>query len=264
MLIKRGLFSLLGLAFLAMGAQLPARAQTVVPAAAAVDQPALASDLLLEQQPAEQPIAESVQSAAPAENLTAESLTAENPTAENLTAENPSEATDGMVSQRSQPVAEADALAFPADGAAVDIAQARRRTSGNASSPNFIGVGADFGTGSDTSLAVISKFALSDNVSVRPSVLIGNRFAALLPVTYDFSRYSTEVGSFQILPYAGAGVSYVDRNAGSNFGGLITAGVDVPLSRQFTGNVQANYAGIFSNDSNFGVTVGVGYSFGGL
>ncbi len=262
MSIKRGLFSVLGLALLAIGIQLPAKAQMTAPEAASVNQPAPGADLLLEEPQAQQPIAESAQSAAATPS--AENLTAENLTAENLTAENLDSTTTGLVSSRSQPATEADALAFPADGAAVDIAQARRRTSRSVNSANFIGVGADFGTGSGTSFAVISKFALSDNISVRPTVLVGSDFAALVPVTYEFSQYSTEVGSFQLRPYIGAGASYVDQSGGSDFGALVTAGVDVPLSRQFTGNVQANYAGIFSDDSNFGVTVGVGYNFGGL
>ncbi len=260
MSIKKGLFSVLGLALLVTGIQLPAEAQMTAPEAASINQPTISSDLLLEKQQTQQSIAGSAQGAASFENLAAE----------NLAAENLDGTTDGIVSQQSQPATEADALDFPADGAAVDIAQARRRTSSNISSSNFIGVGADFGTaGSDISFAVISKFALSEQVSVRPAVLIGDDFAVLVPVTYEFSQYSAEVGSFQILPYVGAGVSYVDQgdvdqSGGSEFGGLISAGVDVPISQQFTGNVQANYAGIFSDNSNFGVTVGVGYNFGGL
>ncbi len=264
MFIQKRFFSLLGLALLVVGVQLPAVAQATVSEAASANQLILSSDLPLEGQLVEQSIAEPIQSAAPAESPAATALIAENLTAENLTAESLGETRDAVVGQPLQPVTEADALAFPADGAAVEIAQVRRRTTGNFSSDNFIGVGADFGTGNNTSFAVISKFALSESLSIRPTVLVGNDFGALVPVTYEFNRFSTDVGGFQVRPYVGAGASYIDQSGGSDFGALITAGVDVPFSRQFTGNVQANYAGVFSNDSNFGVTVGVGYNFGGL
>lgn len=154
----------------------------------------------------------------------------------------------------------------------VELAQARRRTRNSAAARrgggNFVGIGADFGYADDVSFAVISKISLSQQVALRPSVLIGDNFSVLLPVTYEFSRFSTDVGSgFQIRPYAGVGASYVDGNDDNdsddeNFNVLLAAGADVPLSRRFTLNAQANL-GLF-NDTDFGVTVGVGYNFGGL
>ena len=124
----------------------------------------------------------------------------------------------------------------------IELAQARRRTRGGASSQNFIGV--------------------SEQVALRPSVLIGDDFAVLVPLTYEFQ--STGLDSFQVSPYAGIGASYIEDNNNNNnseFGMLISAGVDVPISRRFTLNGQLNYAGIFSDSSNFGGTVGIGYNF---
>ncbi len=154
----------------------------------------------------------------------------------------------------------------------VELAQARRRTRNSTAARrgggNFVGIGADFGYADDVSFAVISKISLSQQVALRPSVLVGDNFSVLLPVTYEFSRFSTDVGSgFQIRPYAGVGASYVDGNDDNdsddeNFNVLLAAGADVPLSRRFTLNAQANL-GLF-NDTDFGVTVGVGYNFGGL
>lgn len=184
---------------------------------------------------------------------------------ENLSAESLTLAEETMPAESVQPTAAAAELAYPAGEEPAKIAQARRRTGGNVSrSSDFIGIGADFGTAGDISFAAISKLSLSDQIAVRPSILVGDDFAVLVPVTYGFSRFSTNVQSFQILPYAGLGASYVDGDSSSDLGLLVSAGVDVPVSRQFTANAQANYAGIFSDNDNFGVTIGVGYNFSGF
>lgn len=163
-----------------------------------------------------------------------------------------------------QPTAESGELTYPTREEPTEVAQARRRTRNTVSgSSDFIGIGADFGTAGDVSFAVISKLSLSDQIAVRPSILVGEDFAVLAPVTYEFSRFTTNVESFRILPYAGIGASYVDGDD-SSFGMLLSAGVDVPIAQQFTANAQANYAGLFSDDENFGVTIGVGYNFGGF
>ncbi|NJM97249.1 MAG: porin family protein [Phormidesmis sp. RL_2_1] len=151
----------------------------------------------------------------------------------------------------------------------VELAQARRRSRSTFRTSNFIGVGVDFGSADDTSFAVISKFSVTDNISIRPAALIGDNFSALVPITYDFNSYSTDLGGFQARPYAGVGASYITRsnvananNDESELGLLLAAGVDVPVSQSFTANAQLNYSGIFSDNSKFGVMFGVGYNFG--
>jgi hypothetical protein len=109
---------------------------------------------------------------------------------------------------------------------------------------------------------VISKLSLSEQVSLRPSVLIGDDLSVLVPVTFDLNTYSTDVSGFRIIPYAGVGASYQDSSDDENFNLLLSAGADVPLSQQFTLNAQAN-VGVL-NGTDFGVTVGVGYNFGDL
>lgn len=231
MSINKGLLTIAGLSVLALGAQLPAQAQ---------------------------------------DQLTAEDFATENPAADLI-------AVDGMTVEEisvediiaGDAIVEDTQLAAPTQLAptleeeSVELAQARRRTRGNARSQNFIGVGADFGTADDVSFAVISKFNLSEQLALRPSVLIGDDFAVLVPLTYEFQ--SSTLDGFQVSPYAGVGASYVEDNNNNNnnseFGLLLSAGVDVPISRRFTINGQLNYAGIFSNSSNFGGTVGIGYSF---
>jgi hypothetical protein len=135
------------------------------------------------------------------------------------------------------------------------------------SGASYIGVGGNLGiTGgsalSDTNFAVISKIGLTRNISVRPGAIIGDNPVVLLPVTVDFPVRSVP-GASQIsyAPYIGGGAAITTGDS-SDVGGLITAGVDVPLTPQFTANASANLA--FLNDTDFGLVLGVGYNFNGF
>jgi len=151
----------------------------------------------------------------------------------------------------------------------VEIAQARRRMTGSAArGTNFVGVGANFGYVDDTSVALIGKFSVADRVSVRPVVAFGENTMVQVPFTYEFSQMGTNVGGFQVLPYAGAGGAWSNKNNNnsetdeSDIRLLFVAGVDVPVSRDFTVNAQANLGVI--NETEFGATIGVGYNIGNL
>ena len=258
MTMNKTFFGALGLALMAIGMQLPANAQTIESQAVESQAAKLPA---VESQAVESPAVGGTQAFAPTQSTQPEPVEAATWTqpkslsASGLTAE--------AAAPEQQVNTEAAQLTYPASAEPTEIAQARRRTRGTGgASADFIGIGADFGTASDISFAVISKLTLRDQIAVRPSVIVGNDLAVLVPVTYDFSRFNTAVQGFQIRPYAGVGASYVD-NDGSSIGLLLTAGVDVPVSRNLTANAQANYAGLFSDSDNFGVTVGVGYNFGG-
>ncbi|MEL6938814.1 MAG: outer membrane beta-barrel protein [Cyanobacteria bacterium J06598_1] len=174
------------------------------------------------------------------------------------------------VMEAAQPMTAAAGFASPTVEAPIEIAQSRRRTRAAAGSPNFIGIGADFGYADDVSFAAISKFSFTNQWSIRPSVLVGDEFSILVPVTYDFSQVGSDLGGYQIRPYVGAGASYVSNDdddddndnddSDSELNLLLSAGVDVPISRRFTLNGQVNWGVL--NDSQFGATVGVGYNFG--
>ncbi len=135
------------------------------------------------------------------------------------------------------------------------------------SGSSYIGVGGNLGiTGgsglSDTNFAVISKIGLTRNISVRPGAIIGDNPVILLPVTVDFPARSVP-GARQVsyAPYVGGGVAITTGDS-SDVGGLITAGVDVPLTPRFTANASANLA--FLNETDFGLVLGVGYNFNGF
>ncbi|MGB7087764.1 MAG: hypothetical protein WBD47_19560 [Phormidesmis sp.] len=244
----KGCLGAIGLLLLAGGTLLPAQAQSIEPAQMEIQ--------AAEQLPADGLVNDTVNN---------EDAAAWTPAPENLSAEAllPAEtSTPAAVAQT--PAPEADTLVYPVEDK-TELAQARRRTRNTVGGSDFLGIGADFGYASDVSFALISKLSLNDQVAVRPSVLIGDDFSILLPVTYEFTQYSTNVGGFRLLPYVGAGASYSDTSDdgdNSDFNVLLVAGADAPISRRFTLNAQANLGVL--NDTDFGVTVGVGYNFGRL
>ncbi|MDZ8029290.1 MAG: fasciclin domain-containing protein [Nostoc sp. DedQUE11] len=150
-----------------------------------------------------------------------------------------------------------------ADGgtSGVDVGRATR------GGRSYIGVAGNIGlSGNDTALSegnftVISKLGLTNSLSVRPSVLFGDDTVFLVPLTYDFTpRAAGSVGqrTLSIAPYVGAGVA-IEANLDTDFGLLLTGGVDVPLGTRFTLTGAVNAA--FMDETDVGLLFGVGYNF---
>ncbi|MBD0261469.1 MAG: hypothetical protein ICV78_01785 [Tolypothrix sp. Co-bin9] len=133
---------------------------------------------------------------------------------------------------------------------------------------SYVGIAANIGiSGGDSSLGdanfmVISKVGLSNAISVRPSAVIGDNTTFLIPVTYDFS-FQQAADPFSeplpIAPYVGAGAAITTGDE-TQVGFLVSGGVDVPLNAQFTANAAVNAA--FFDETDIGLSIGVGYNFG--
>ncbi|MEG4408039.1 hypothetical protein [Microcoleus sp. MON2_D5] len=138
------------------------------------------------------------------------------------------------------------------------------------SGPSYVGIGGNVGFGGDSALgdgsfAIISKIGLTNNLSVRPTVLFRDNLTLVVPVTFDFvSQETVEVSEDFVIsaaPYAGAGVIVTTGDDG-NFGFLISGGVDVPLTRNLTATAGLNIG--FVDGADVGLLVGVGYTFPNL
>jgi hypothetical protein len=132
---------------------------------------------------------------------------------------------------------------------------------------SFLGVGVNIGldkdglTIGDTGFTVDSKIAIGNNVSLRPSVIIANESAFLLPISYDFRFQDKETFEYEpITPYVGAGV-FVTTDDTNSVGALLTAGLDYKLSDSLIANTHINL-GVGGN-TEVGLTFGVGYIFSG-
>ncbi|MEL7502616.1 MAG: hypothetical protein AAFN18_09120 [Cyanobacteria bacterium J06554_6] len=148
----------------------------------------------------------------------------------------------------------------------IELTQRRRRDQQVGVAPHFIGAGGNIGFSDednavgDFGFAIISKYSFSDKLSVRPSVIFSDNTAILVPLTYNFTGTNFDVGPTTLVPYIGGGVAF-STGDDSETSGLVSAGVDLPISRQFTINGQANLS-VF-NDTAFGIQLGLGYNLGG-
>ncbi len=126
---------------------------------------------------------------------------------------------------------------------------------------NYIGPAINFSNGS--SFGVISRFAIGDKYSVRPSATFGSNGTTLrVPFTYDFAFGDPD--PFEANPlanfHAGGGVEFASGGgtaAGDKFSLLGNVGVDLNL---FPGvAILADFNTNFGSSS--GVTVGLGFEF---
>ncbi|MBD2358265.1 hypothetical protein H6G41_27260 [Tolypothrix sp. FACHB-123] len=135
---------------------------------------------------------------------------------------------------------------------------------------SYIGLAGNIGlSGSDSALgdgnfAVISKIGLTNAISFRPAAILGDNTTIVLPLTYDFT-FQQVADPFSeplpIAPYVGVGAA-IKTGDNSEAAFLLSGGIDVPLTSQFTGTVAVN-AGFFEN-TDIGLMVGVGYNFSGF
>ncbi|MDF5724439.1 MAG: hypothetical protein PUP91_29060 [Rhizonema sp. PD37] len=142
-----------------------------------------------------------------------------------------------------------------------------RATRGGSS---YVGVAGNIGLSGgssalgDGNFTIISKIGLTRSISVRPTAVLGDDTVLLFPITYDFS-FKPISDPFSpplpIAPYVGAGAA-IRTGSDSEAAFLLTGGIDVPISPQFTATAAINAA--FFDDPSVGILLGIGYNFRGL
>jgi hypothetical protein len=126
---------------------------------------------------------------------------------------------------------------------------------------NYVGPAVSFSNGS--SFGAVSRFAIGERYSVRPSATFGSNGTVLrVPFTYDFAFGEPE--PFEANPlanfHAGGGVEFASGGGnvqGDKFSLLGTVGVDLNLFEGVA--ILADFNTNFGSRS--GVTVGVGFEF---
>jgi hypothetical protein len=139
----------------------------------------------------------------------------------------------------------------------------------NVGAPNsYIGIGGALGLGGNTTslgtggLAILSKVKFTDNLSLHDATAIFGNSAAMtmIIVSADFPIRGKS-GETIISPFIGGG-AMLRYAEGLYLSPAISGGIDLPLSRDFTGTLRLN-AGFPSNrNADVGILVGAGYSFG--
>lgn len=161
------------------------------------------------------------------------------------------------------PSSPVEAIAPTTETEAPKVAQSIEPGRATRSGSSYVGVGLNVGITGDTALGdtnftVLSKIGLTPTISVRPSVMIGDDADILIPVTLDFPSYTADGVGISAAPYVGAGVAITTGDS-DVVRLLLTGGVDVPLTPQFTATAAVN-AAVF-DDTDVGLLLGVGYNF---
>lgn len=132
----------------------------------------------------------------------------------------------------------------------------------------YIGIGSAIGLGGNTTalgtggVAILTKVRFSDNLSLHDATIL---FGAAPPtsmiiVSADFP-IRNDVGQTLVSPFIGGG-AMLRYDRGLSISPAISGGIDLPISKNFTGTVRIN-AGFPSNsNADVGILAGVGYNFG--
>ena len=135
--------------------------------------------------------------------------------------------------------------------------------------PNsYIGIGSALGLGGNTTslgsggLVILSKLKFTDSLSLHDAtIILGNSAAtSMIILSADFPIFNNS-GQTIISPFIGGG-AMLRYDRGLYISPAISGGIDIPISRNLTGTLRIN-AGFPSNrNTDVGILVGAGYSFG--
>jgi hypothetical protein len=122
---------------------------------------------------------------------------------------------------------------------------------------NYIAPSVSFGK--DTLIGAASRFGLGRNLSIRPSLFLGNTTRIAVPLTYDFGFNENE--SFEKNPlvvfHAGGGLDYSSNGGSNKLSPLVVFGADVYLGDG--ASVLLQLGNTFNSD--FVAVAGVGLQF---
>jgi hypothetical protein len=125
------------------------------------------------------------------------------------------------------------------------------------SAANYIGPAVSFGNSSQ--IGAVSRFGVGTNISVRPSIFLGNSPQFTLPITYDFPITSNDQFGENplIMMHAGGGISYQSVTGGNSLKPLALVGADAYLGGGASLLLQVSS----TFNSDFAGIVGVGLQF---
>ncbi|PZU98897.1 MAG: hypothetical protein DCE90_03580 [Pseudanabaena sp.] len=133
---------------------------------------------------------------------------------------------------------------------------------------SYIGVGGAIGLSGDTTAlssggaSFLTKSVLSENLALHTAtVLFGSNISSSsLALTLNLPIREESANQITVIPFLGGGVAL--RNAdGLTVSPMVSGGLDIPLSKDFTGTVRVN--AIFPSDrqADVGILAGIGFNF---
>lgn len=126
---------------------------------------------------------------------------------------------------------------------------------------SYIGIGGNIGLSGDetaigdTGFTIVTRTRIIDYLSLRGSVIFSGETTSATALTGEIPL-TNRVGDIVAIPFLGGGISLAD----SDVNPLISTGVDVPLSKDFTVTNRVNVS-FGSDETDVGLLIGVGYNY---
>ena len=132
----------------------------------------------------------------------------------------------------------------------------------------YIGIGSAIGLGGNTTalgtggVTILTKVRFSDNVSLHDATVLfgGGAATSMIIVSADFPIRNA-AGQTMFSPFIGGG-AMLRYAEGLYISPAISGGIDLPISRDFTGTVRINAGFPNNRRADVGLLVGAGYNFG--
>lgn len=133
---------------------------------------------------------------------------------------------------------------------------------------SYIGIGGAIGASGNTTslatggLAILSKVGFSDTLSLHDAtVLFGNGAAtSMIIVTAEFPIRDND-GRTIVSPFLGGG-AMLRYNNGLYISPALSGGIDLPLTKNFTGTLRLNAGFPKDRPADLGILIGAGYNLG--
>jgi hypothetical protein len=132
----------------------------------------------------------------------------------------------------------------------------------------YIGIGSVIGLSGNTTalgtggIVILTKVRFSDHLSLHDATILfgGAAATSMIIVSADFP-IRNDAGQTIVSPFIGGG-AMLRYDRGLSISPAISGGIDLPISKDFTGTIRLN-AGFQSNrNTDMGILAGVGYNFG--
>ena len=132
----------------------------------------------------------------------------------------------------------------------------------------YIGIGSAIGLGGNTTalgtggVAILTKVRFSDNLSLHDATILfgGGAATSMVIVSADFP-IRNNAGQTIVSPFIGGG-AMLRYDRGLNISPAISGGIDLPISKNFTGTLRLNAGFPTNSQADVGILAGVGYNFG--
>ena len=104
--------------------------------------------------------------------------------------------------------------------------------------------------------SIISRTGFTENLGLHSAAIFADKFTSNLAFTVRLPVKSDRSGRTLLEPFIGPGIIVQDGEVDA----LVSAGVDVPLTRDIAGTARLNI-GFPNDDTEIGIIFGLGYNF---